>query len=188
MGFLFSLLGDPSWPSHSNEVVPALDVDDRDPCRRMCFPRVLDGDDVEKPCLFFGSFDGERYGAFCGGTFGGEGGTRRTREPRTFLRGERSVVVRDGSTTTEANVLEDQRLRRRSSEEGELGKEKGEMGVFEEVEEVKDDVESMEERGASESMLERKGVALPYIPYPGVSWIARGSGLGEVEAEYVKEG
>ena len=109
MGFLFSPVGDPSWVSHSEELVPALDAEDCDLCRRICLPRVLGGDGVaEKPCLPLGSFGGVR----CSGeTIWGGGGTRRTREPQTFLRGE-SIVVLVGSTAREANVLEDQRLRK----------------------------------------------------------------------------
>ena len=111
MGFLCKPIGDPSRVSHSDELVPALDVDDLDPCRRMCLPGVLDGDGVVGD-PFLGGFDGVGCRGVCGGTFWG--GTRRTREPKTFLRGERSVTVRGGSTTREANVLEDQRLRKRS--------------------------------------------------------------------------
>lgn len=183
MGFLLSPLGDPSWLSHSDELVPPLEVDDRDPCRRM-WPRVLNGDGVvKKLCLFLGNFDGVRGG----GVFWGGSGTRRAREPKTPLRGKRIVVPRGCSATREPNVLVDQRLRKQSSE-GELGKETGEIGVFEEVEDAKDEVESIEERGASESVLERGSATSPYIPERGVSGIAGGRGMALAGTEYVKEG
>lgn len=62
------------------------------------------------------------------------------------------------------------------------------MGVFGEDEDVKDKVESMEERGASESMLKRGSVASPYIPERGVSGIAGGSGWALGEGVYTREG
>lgn len=115
MGFLFCPLGDPSWLPHSDELVPALDVDDRDLCRRMCLPGALGGDGVvENPFLFLGSFGGVKWS---GETFWGGRGTRRTRELKTFLRGE-SIASLVGSGGREANVLEDQRLRKRCVDSG----------------------------------------------------------------------
>lgn len=73
------------------------------------------------------------------------------------------------------------------SEEGEFGKENGETGASEEVEDANDEVESMEERGASESVLERGSITFPHIPERGVSEIACGSGWVLAEALYTKE-
>lgn len=195
MGFLFSPLGEALLLSHSDELVPPLDVDDRDLCRRRCLPRVPSGDVVlGKPCLFFESTDEVRCGGVCGGTFGWGRNTRRAREPRTPLRGEKIVAGRCDSAVTEPNVLEDQRLRNRSvdsnsgpSGQGEFEKENGEMGVFEEDEDAKDKVESMEERGASESVLERGSVTWLHIAEIGVSGIAGGSGWMLAEAMQAKE-
>ena len=172
---------------------PALDVDDRDSCRRTSLLGVLVCDGlVEWSRLFIENFDSVGCGGVRGGIFWR--GTRRTREPKTFLRGERSVD-RGGSTTWDPNVLEDQRLRKRSvasnswsSKEGEFGKEGGEMGVFEEVEDIEVKVESTEERGASESVLERGSVTSPYIPVRGISGIAGGRGQLPVEGVYTREG
>lgn len=82
-------------------------------------------------------------------------------------------------------MLEDQRLRKRcmdsnsrSSEKGEFGNENSEVGVSGEVEDVKDEAESMEERGASESVLERGSV---------VSGTAGRSWQVLAEAVHVKE-
>lgn len=107
-------------------------------------------------------------------------GPRREREPKTDLRGDRRLALRGGSTASEPSVLVDQRLRRgcgcaRSysspceEEEGVLGKEKGEIGLCTELEEPEEAVESMEERGASESVLERGRQTSPYMPERGVS-------------------
>lgn len=43
------------------------------------------------------------------------------------------------------------------------------MEIFEEVEDAKEEVESTEERGASESVLERGSATSPYVPDKGVS-------------------
>lgn len=181
MGILFNPIGDPSWPSRSDELVPALDVDDRELCRT-CLTDELDGGDVLGSCLFFGSFEGvERGGLLWGGR-----GTPRLREPKTLLRGEKSAIVRGGSTAMEPSVLVDQRLRKRSSEVGEFGKGDEEKGSFEK--DVKDEVESTEDRGASESVLERGSVTSPCIPAKMVSGIAGGSGRVVAESVYVKEG
>lgn len=93
------------------------------------------------------------------------------------------MVAREGSAAREPSVLVDQRLRKRSSE-GELG---NDNGSSEEVEDAKEGVESVEERGASESVLERGSITSPYIPEMGVSGIAGGSGRALAETVYEED-
>lgn len=111
------------------------------------------------------------------GTFWAGGAAERVRACKTLLIGEKNVVVRDGSRARDPSVLEDQRLRNRcvhssssSSQKGKLGKENGEADLFEEeVEDANEELESMEERGASESVLERGRITSPYMTETGVS-------------------
>ena len=176
MGFLCRPPGDPSRLSHSDELLPSLDVDN--------LPGVLGGDGVD--CLLLEYFDRRDI---CGRTFGA--GIRRTREPKTFLRGEKSLPVRGGSAATVANVLEDQRLRKRraSSDSGHSKQGRvGEVGVFEVNEDVRDEVKSVEKREESESVLKRGSNSSPYISEKGVSGIAGGSGGILPDGAYAREG
>lgn len=167
--------------SHSDQrLVPADDVDERDPRLRIWRSGVIGGEGVVgKICKCTGSLEGERVcernpapGEGREGAF--ELIARRERPPNTVFKGLKSavVLVRLGSTT-EPSVLVDQRLRRTGEGllsqlslcpceelEGVLGNENGENGLHT-SEDWDDAADSMEERGASESVLLRGCEAMP---------------------------
>lgn len=176
MGFRLSPL--PGLPpdsqlSHSDQrLVPVDDVDERDPRLRTWRSGVEGGEGVVgKALIFNGSLEGERMCERDPELAGDreakfELSARRERPPNTVLKGLKSVVVpvRLGSTM-DPSVLVDQRLRRTGEVplshsslceelEGVLGNENGEIGLCasEDWDKVSD---SMEERGASESVLLR---------------------------------